>query len=146
MDLQQALLWWIKYLQSSISNEPPAGNLVMYYILTVQYIKWTSSWPCCDGLNTYGQVYQMDLLQALLWWIKYLQSSNSNGPPVGLIMMDYILTVQYIKWTTSRPCYDELNTYSSVYEMDLQQTLLLWIKYLRSRISNGPPGDLVVMD
>ena len=146
MDLLQALLWWIKYLQSSISNEPPAGHLVMYYILTVQYNKWTSSRPCCDGFNTYGPVYQMDFQQALLWWIKYLQSSISNGPPTGLVVMDYILTVQYIKWTSRRPCCDELYTYSLVYQMNPQQALLWWNKYLWSNTSNGPPTGLVVVD
>ena len=146
MDFLQALLWWIKYLQSSISNEPPAGHLVMYYILTVQYNKWTSSRPCCDGFNTYGPVYQMDFQQALLWWIKYLQSSISNGPPTGLVVMDYILTVQYIKWTSSRPCCDGLNTYGPVYQMDVQEALLSWIIYVQSSISNESPTGFVVME
>ena len=145
MDLQQTLLLWIKYLQSSISNEPPAGYLVMYYIPTVQYIKWTSYRPC-DGLNTCSPVYQMNLQQAILWCIIYLQSSTTNGPPAGLVVMDSILTVQYIKWTSSRPCCDGLNTYSPVYQMDLQQALLWWIIYLQFSISNGRPAGLVVMD
>ena len=145
MDLQQAL-WWIIFLLSSISNGPPTGLVVMNYILVVQYIKWTSNRPCCDELYTYGPVYQMDLQEALLWWIKYVQARISNGPPAGIVVMDYIFTIQYIKWTSSKPCCHGLNTYSPVYQMDHHQALLWWIKYLQASISNRPPAGLVVMD
>ena len=145
MDVQQALLWWIKYLRSSIANGPPTGLVVMDYILTVQYIKWTSNRPCCDGLYTYSSVYQMGFQQALFWRIKYFRSGISNGPPAGLVM-NYILTIQYIKWTSGRPCCDGIYAYSPVYRMDLQQALLWWIIYLQSSISNGLTTGLVVMD